>query len=157
MSGLFKVGAKLLGIYQLYLTLSSASQLFVVRLGVAVPVVPTVLILLLLSAFSFALIFNTDWIASQIGADNWSEPISSRSFLKAGIILVGLSFFLTRAGVLVTYFIFSTALSPFSVARSPSQLIAEMVLLLVSLGLVFGSEQIVQLLEKYGGWEKDAG
>jgi hypothetical protein len=153
----FKIGAKLLGLYQLFLTASSAIQLFVLRSS-AVPVFPTLLLLLLLAALSLGLIFKTEWLASEVGADDPSEPaqISARSLLKAGIILIGLSFFLTRAYVIATVLFFAAAVPGFPGAQRPSQLVAQIALLLVSVFFVFGSEQIVQLLEKYGGWEANA-
>jgi hypothetical protein len=163
---LFRVLAKLFGISQFFSSLIllfamlSQFQNFVqskAGMYMALPFLGSLLLL----GFSLALIFKTEWVASAIGAtsgtDSAATSISPRSLLKIGIILVGLNIFLSGFNQIIS-FIFSISMylrenigSPlFQNVQFIGQAIAGVSPVVLSLFLIFGSEKIIQLLEKFG-------
>jgi hypothetical protein len=162
MSELFRVLAKLFGIYQLF-----NSMLTVIAFGILSSVkiditrITTFFISLLFLGFCLALIFKTEWVASVVGAtggtDSSATSISPRSLLKVGIILVGLDIFLSGFRQIISFilsismYILRNMGNPlFQNMQVTGQVIAGVFLVVLSLFLIFSSEKIIQLLEKFG-------
>jgi hypothetical protein len=166
MSELFRVAPKLFGISQffsslilLFAMLSQFQNFVQSKAGMYIAL--SFLGLLLSLSFCLALIFKTEWVASAIGVtsgtDSDATSISPRSLLQTGIILVGLNIFLSGFNQIIS-FIFSismyllgnTGSLLFQSGQFTGQAIAGVFPVVLSLFLIFSSEKIIQLLEKFG-------
>ena len=150
MRDLFKVGAKLLGLSNILVTIGYLSSLLSIRTE-ANPVFLVIFFSLISITFSLILIFKTDLVSNVVGGSvaGGSEPISARSLLKVGIILIGVSTFLNKIPhvfSLIT-FIMNNSTQVYPVRW---KILADCLPLFLSPFLIFGSEKILEVLEKCG-------
>jgi hypothetical protein len=166
MSELFKVPTKLLGLFQLFSSMSLVLNILVLaqnfaQSNVRKSIIFTFLRSLVLLGFSPALVFKTEWVASFVGAtvgtDSSTTSISPRSLLKVGIILVGLNIFLPGARQLITlistvslFIMGNIGNTSFQKTQVTVGVFAQAFPVALSLFFIFGSEKIIQLLEKFG-------
>jgi hypothetical protein len=167
MSELFKVLTKLLGLFQLFSSMSLALNILALTQNFAQSTVRESIIFILLKSlvllgFSLALVFKTEWVASFVGVGGGTDSstlISARSLLKAGIILVGLNVLLPAMftlGFQVSPFIslsselFATSSTSFQKTQVLVRMLSEALPATLSLFCVFGSEKVIQLIEKFG-------
>ena len=168
----FIVGAKLLGLYLLFSTLTlvvSSTGLisYIVRSKESIMGSSSVDIFLVSCftiiaslGFAYILIFQTDWLADRFKLADLSQvtpagPAGSR--LQTGIILIGIYVFCTHIGSLVHVILTNlaennmravfAATQPNGLTFSPS-FISPIATLLFSLFLIFGSRKIAAFLEK---------
>jgi hypothetical protein len=167
MSELFKVLTKLLGLSQLFSSMSLVLSTLVLaqnfaQSNVRESIIFSFLNSLVLLGFSLVLVFKTEWVASFVGVDSGTDSstlISARSLLKVGIILVGLNVLLPAMltlGPQVSSFIslsselFVTSNTSFQKTQVLVRVLSEALPVTLSLFCIFGSEKIIQLLEKFG-------
>lgn len=148
MNSLFNTGAKLLGLSQFFLAITVTIQAISLHNSETATAFIYVLPVILL-AISFILIFKTEWLATitRVSSDQ-TISISSRSLLKIGIVLIGLNIFISKI-----YFVFGLVLYLTSHAGAGIPLksfFGDFTPLVLSVFLIFGSEQIIRLLEKSG-------
>lgn len=151
MNQLFQVGAKLLGLSIFIMNFISFISFFSAD-KFTVGSLISLLFYVTLIAFSLILIFCTSWLGSFLGISDSNDDLSfsSRSFLKVGIILIGLNHFLSSSRHIVdsAAFLLNNPLLP------KIQLIGKMsnnlAPIILSLFLIFGSELILKLLGKLG-------
>jgi hypothetical protein len=169
----FIVGSKLLGIYFLYLALSTLPPYIVMAMSsfsssIILNEGPSNLKILLASissgfvmiAFAIVLLFKNDWIADILKIT--AQMHESKNQLKAsnlhtGITLIGIYIFCTRSGALFRAYAESRRVdrmfSPFLATQpeglpfSPS-FVEPVATLLISLLLIFGSRHIAAFLTK---------
>ncbi len=110
--------------------------------------------------FSLALIFKTEWVASFVGVtrgtDLSSISVSPRALLKVGIILVGMNFFRMEVHQLVALIASIQQLTNSGYFQNTQmkveifvRIFKEAFPVALSLIYIFGSEKMIQLLEKF--------
>ena len=167
MKSFFIAGAKILGIYLVYLSLLNLFQVITALMVFSsessepfpmLTIVSSSGSLILLLIFSLLLLFKTDTVASILSVREENDSTHSKISIQTGIILIGIFIFSTRIGSFLANLYIQTKEANAGISGMGTypngpllskDLLISAITIIFSLILIFGSSGIENILSKF--------